>query len=159
METKFFRTTTKEYCHITDDAVFIFYSKDPNHIPLEYELSNAWGVKSILNYIFFFFILMYTMFSLTYYGANFFKEPINYGGLILLFISFVKIKEGFISSNSPTIPRNKIKSVYFKTPFFSYPRLVIYFEGPEGKILRRSISIKYKKEALPILEEAGLVVR
>jgi hypothetical protein len=157
MQTKYFRTTTNEYCHITDDTIFIFYSKEPNHIPLEYELSNAWGVKSILNYIFFTFLLVYTLVSVSYYGEQFFKEPINYGGLLLLFISFVKIKEGFMSSNTPTIPRNKIRSVYFKSPVFSYSRLVIYFEGKDGNVLRRNISVKYKKEALPILQEVGLV--
>lgn len=155
--TKYFRTTTNEYCHISDDTVFIFNTKEPTRIPLEHELSNAWGVKSILNYIFFAFMLMYTMFSVSYYGANFFKEPLNYGALLLLFLSFVKIKEGFISSSTPNIPRSKIKSIHFKTPKFSYPRLVIYFDGPEGKILRRSISIKYKKEAEQVLKEVGLV--
>ena len=155
--TKYFRTTTDEYCHISDDTVFIFNTKEPTRIPLEHELSNAWGVKSILNYIFFAFILMYTMFSVSYYGANFFMQPLNYGALLLLFLSFIKIKEGFISSNTPTIPRSKIKSVYLKTPKFSYPRLVIYFDGPEGKVLRRSISVKYKQEAEQVLKEVGLM--
>jgi hypothetical protein len=74
-----------------------------------------------------------------------------------LFLSFKRIQDGFNSSRTPTISRNKIKSVYFKTPKFSYPRLVIYFEGPEGKILKRTISVLYKQEALPVLKETGLL--
>jgi hypothetical protein len=97
------------------------------------------------------------MFSVSYYNVGFFTEPINYGGLLLLFLSFIRIKEGFISSDTPTIPRNKIKSVYLKSPMFSYPRVVIYFDGPEGKVLRRNISVKYKKEAEQILAEEGLL--
>lgn len=157
MPTKYFRTTTKEYCHINDDTVFIFNTKEPTRIPLEHELGNAWAVKSILNYIFFVMLLLYTMFSVSYYGFGFFKQPVNYGALLLLFVSFVRIKEAFVSSNTPTIPRSKIKSVIFKTPMFSYPRVVIYFDGPEGKVLRRSISVKYKEEALQVLKEFGLV--
>ena len=155
--TKHFRTTTNEYCHVSDDAVFIFNSKEPNRIPLEHELGNAWGIKSVLNYIFFAMILMYTMFSVSYYGANFFKEPLNYGALLLLFMSFVRIKEASVSSDTPTIARSKIKSVYLKTPKFSFPRVVIYFDGPEGKVLRRSISVKYRQEAQQVLEETGLL--
>ena len=157
MQTKYFRTTTKEYCHISKDAVFIFNTKEPTRIPLEHELGNAWGIKSVLNYIFFAMILMYTMFSVSYYGANFFMAPVNYGALLLLFISLVRMKENFNSSNTPAIQRNKIKNVLFKTPRFSYPRLVIYFEGPEGRVLRRTISVKYPKEALPVLQETGLL--
>ena len=40
---------------------------------------------------------------------------------------------------------------------FSYPRVVVYFDGPEGKVLRRNISVKYKKEAEQILTEEGLL--
>lgn len=155
--TKYFRTTTDEYCHISDDTVFIFNTTAPTRIPLEHEVSDAWGIKSVLNYIFFVMILMYTMFSVSYYGINFFKQPLNYGALLLLFMSFVKIKEGFLSSTTPTIQRSKIKTVHFKTPMFSYPRVVIYFEGPEGKVLRRSISVKYKQEGLQVLRETGLM--
>ncbi|OFZ00283.1 MAG: hypothetical protein A3K10_05355 [Bacteroidetes bacterium RIFCSPLOWO2_12_FULL_31_6] len=155
--TKYFRTTTNEYCHITDDTIFIFNTKEPTRIPLEHEVSDAWGIKSVLNYIFFAMILLYTMFSVSYYGAQFFTQPLNYGALLLLFLSFVKIKEGFISSSTPTIQRSKIRSVHFKSPKFSYPRVVIYFEGPEGKVLRRSISVKYRQEGLQILKETGLV--
>ena len=100
---------------------------------------------------------MYTMFSVSYYGANFFKEPLNYGALLLLFMSFVRIKEASVSSDTPTIARSKIKSVYLKTPKFSFPRVVIYFDGPEGKVLRRSISVKYRQEAQQVLEETGLL--
>ncbi len=157
MQTKYFRTTTKEYCHISDDTVFIFNTKEPTRIPLEHELGNAWGIKSVLNYIFFAFILFYTMFSVSYYGNSFFMQPVNYGALILLFMSLIRMKENFNSSNTPTIQRNKIKNVLFKTPRFSYARLVIYFEGPEGKVLRRTISVKYPKEAIPVLKETGLL--
>jgi hypothetical protein len=155
--TKYFRTTTNEFCHINDDTIFIFNTKEPTRIPLEDELSNAWGVKSILNYIFFVLLLAYTMFSVSYYGGNFFREPVNYGALILLFMMLIRMKEGFISSNTPSIQRNKIKNVLFKTPRFSYPKLVIYYENPEGKILRRTITVKYKQEALPVLKETGVL--
>jgi hypothetical protein len=155
--TKYFRTTTGEFCHIDDETVYIFNTKEPTRIPLEHEVSDAWGIKSVLNYIFFVMILMYTMFSVSYYGINFFKQLLNYGALLLLFMSFVKIKEGFISSTTPTIQRSKIKTVHFKTPMFSYPRVVIYFEGPEGKVLRRSISVKYKQEGQQILKDSGLM--
>ena len=154
--TKYFRTTTGEYCHIDDETVYIFNTKEPTRIPLEHEVSDAWGIKSVLNYIFFVMILMYTMFSVSHYGTRFFIQPLNYGALLLLFLSLIKIKEGFISSSTPSIQRSKIKAVHFKTPMFSYPRVLIYFEGPEGKILRRSISVKYKQEGLAVLKETGL---
>jgi len=157
MQTKYFRLNDKEYCHITDDTIFISNSKEATRIPLEYGLGEEWGIISILNYIFFAFLFVYIAFSVMYYGANFFKQPINYGALFLLFISFIRVKEGFLTSNTPTIIRNKIKSVYFKTPKFSFPRLVIYFVGPEGKVLRKTIPVLSKKEALPILQEAGLM--
>ena len=57
MQTKYFRTTTGEYCHISNDTVFIFNTKEPSRIPLEHELSNAWSVKSIMNYILFVLLL------------------------------------------------------------------------------------------------------
>lgn len=155
--TKYFRTTTGEYCHIDDDTVYIFNTKEPTRIPLEHEVSDAWGIKSVLNYIFFALILFYTMFSMSYYGSAFFKHILNYGALLLLVLSFIQIKEAFVSSSTPTIQRNKIKTVHFKTPIFSYPRVLIYFEGPEGKILRRSISVKYKQEGIQILKESGLM--
>jgi hypothetical protein len=157
MQTKYFRVSSREYCHISDDTVFIFNSKEPTRIPLEEELSNAWGISSILNYIVFAFLLIYTSISLSSYGMNFFSNPINYGGIVLLFLSFIRIQKGFQTSSTPTIPRNKIKSVYLKTPMFSFPRLVIYFEGVDGKVLSRTISILYKKEAVPVLEEMGLI--
>lgn len=157
MQTKFFRVNKKEYCHITDDAVFIVNSKDVARVPLEHELDESWGVLSILNYIFFVFIFIYTALSVTYYGAYFFVHPINYGALFLLFLSFVRIKNGFNSSSTPTIKRDKIKSVYFKTPKFSYPRVVVYFEGPEGKTVRKIIPVLYKQEALPVLTETQLL--
>ena len=158
MQTKYFRINKKEYCHITDDAIFIINSKEVTRIPEEHELGEGWGVLSMLNYMLFAFLFVYTAISTTYYGIAFFKQPLNYGALFLLFISFIRIKEGFISSRTPTIPRNKIKSVYFKTPRFSYPRLVIYFEGPEGKVLRKIIPILFKLEALPVLKETGVLV-
>ena len=157
MQTKYFRINKKEYCHITDDAVFIINTKEVVRIPLEYGLGEQWGIISILNYMLFTFLLVYTAIAVTYYGAGFFKQPINYGALFLLLISFMRIKEGFLSSRTPTIARSKIRSVYFKTPVFSFPRLVIYFEGPEGKVVRKIIPVLYKKEALPILHEVGLL--
>lgn len=158
MQTKYFRINKKEYCHITDDALFIINSKEVTRIPLEFELGEGWGIVSVLNYILFAFLFVYTAVCTSYYGINFFKEPINYGALFLLFLSFVKIKNGFVSSRTPTIPRRKIKSAYFKTPRFSYPRLIIYFMGPEGKVLRKIIPVMYKQEALPILKETGVIV-
>jgi len=157
IQTKYFRTSKKEYCHITDDAIFIFNSKVPTRVPLEHDLGEGWAVASILNYILFTFLFVYVAGSASYYGVSFFKKPINYGAVFLLYISFIRVKDGFISSKTPTIPRNKIKSVYFKTPKFSYPRLIIYFVGPGEKVLRRTISVLYKQEALPVLEETGVL--
>ena len=156
-ETKYFRVSDREYCHISDDTIFIFNSKTPTRIPLEEELSNAWGVSSILNYIVFVLLLLYTSMSLSTYGMAFFANPVNYGGLVLLFLSLVRMKRGFQTSSTPTILRNKIRSAYLKTPKFSYPRLVIYFDGAEGKILQRTIRILYKKEAEPVLKETGVL--
>lgn len=155
MQTKYFRINKKEYCHITDDKIFILNSKEVIRIPLEHELGEEWGILSILNYFLFAFLFLYTAFSLSYYGTVFFSFLLNYGAVFLLLISFIRIKEGFLSSKTPTILRSKIKSVYLKTPFYSFPRLVIYFEGPEGKVLRKIIPILYKKEALPILKDLG----
>ena len=157
MQTKYFRVNKKEYCHITDDLIFIINSKEVTRVPLEFELGEGWGVLSVFNYILFTFLFVYTAGSVSYYGIEFFKHPVNYGALFLLFISFIRVKEGFMSSRTPTITRSKIRSVYFKTPKFSYPRVVIYFEGPEGKVLRKIIPVLYKKEALPVLNEAQLV--
>ncbi len=156
MQTKYFRINKNEYCHITDDTIFITNSKDVIYIPPEHELSEGWGIISILNYILFTFLFIYVAASVTNSGINFFKVPLNYGAIFILFILFIRIKEGFLSSKTPSINRSKIKSIYFKTPAFSFPRLVIYFEGPEGKVLRRTIPVLYKQEALPILKEAGL---
>lgn len=156
MQTKYFRISKKEYCHITDDQIFIFNTREPTRIPLEHELGEGWGVLSILNYITFFFLFVYVAISITYYGMDFFKIWINYGALLLLFLSFKRIQDGFNSSRTPTIQRNKIKNVLLKTPKFSYPRLLVYFEGPEGKVLRRKIPVLYKKEALPVLKETGV---
>ncbi len=158
MQTKYFRVNKKEYCHITEDAVFVLNTKDVTRVPLEHELGEGWGVLSILNYIFFAFIFVYTTIALSYYGSYFFKHPVNYGALFLLFLSFIRIKNGLMSSETPTIKRDKIRTVYFKTPRFSFPRVVIYFDGPEGKVLRKIIPVLYKQEALPVLEETGLVV-
>jgi hypothetical protein len=157
MQTKYFRVNKNEYCHIMDDTIFITSSKDVVYIPPEHELGEGWGIVSILNYILFTFLLIYVAVSVINSGINFFKFPLNYGAVFLLFISFIRIKEGFLSSKTPTINRSKIKSIYFKTPVFSFPRLVIYFDGPEGKILRRTIPVLYKKEALLVLRETGLV--
>ena len=157
MQTTHFRINKKEHCHINDDVIFIINSKDVARIPLEHELSEAWGIMSIINYIVFLFLFGYVSISLNMHGAGFFKQPFNYGALFLMILSFMRIQQGLVSSKTPTIYRNKIKSVYFKTPFYSYPRLVIYFEGPEGKVLRRTFPILYKQEALPVLKEAGLM--
>jgi hypothetical protein len=157
MGTNYFRVNKKEYCHITDETIFIINTKDVVRVPLEHELAEGWGIMSVLNYIFFAFIFVYTALSVSYYGLSFFKHPLNYGALFLLFISFTRIKNGFLSSTTPTIRRDKIKSVYFKTPKFSFPRVLIYFEGPEGKTVRKIIPVLYKKEALKVLEETGLL--
>lgn len=158
MQTKYFKINKKEYCHITDDTIFIINSKEVTRIPLEFELGEAWGIVSILNYLLFAFLFVYTAICTSYFGINFLKEPINYGALFLLFTSFIRIRDGLVSSRTPTIKRSTIKSVHFKTPKFSYPRLVIYFAGPEGKVLRKIIPIMYKQEALPILKETGIIV-
>jgi hypothetical protein len=157
MQTKFFRVNKKEYCHITDDTLFITNTKTPQHIPLEYELGEGWGIMSVLNYLTFFFLFVYTAISVTYYGTDFLKEPLNYAALFLLFLSLKRMQDGFNGSRTPTIQRGKIKNVIFKTPKFSYPRLLVYFEGPEGKVLRRKIPVLYKQEALPVLKETGLL--
>jgi hypothetical protein len=157
MQTRYFKVNKKEYCHITDDTIFIINSKEVVRVPLEHQLGENWGIVSVLNYLVFAFLLVYTAVAMSFYGTEFFIHPINYGTLILLFLSLIRIKEGFLSSSTPTISRNKIKSVYFKTPKFSYPRLVIYFEGAEGKTLRKIIPIVNKSEALPILKESGLL--
>ncbi|HEX8516725.1 MAG TPA: hypothetical protein VF868_11035 [Bacteroidia bacterium] len=157
MQTRYFRVNKEEYCHVTDEAVFITNSKTPQHIPLEHELGEGWGIISVLNYITFFFLFVYTAVSATYYGIDFIKEPLNYGALFLLFLSFKRMQNGFNGSRTPTIQRSKIKNVLLKTPRFSYPRVVIYFEGPEGKTLRRIIRVLYKQEALPVLQETGLL--
>lgn len=157
METKYFRVSKKEYCHITDDTIFVINSKQVSRIPLEHELGEGWGTLSVLNYLFFAFIFAYTAISLSNYGVDFFKQPLNYGSLFLLFLSFTRIKNGFDTSKTPTIRRSTIKTVYFKTPKFSFPRLVIYFEGPEGKVLRKIIPVLYKQEALPVLQDTGVL--
>ena len=157
MQPSYFRVNNNEYCHITDETIFITNSKDVVRIPPEHTLNESWGIKSIFNYIVFAMVFLYVSYWVTDLGMDFFLKPINYGALFLLFYIFINIKNGFITSETPTIKRNKIKNCYFKTPFFSYPQLVIYFEGPEGKILRRTISALYKKEALPIVTNAGLI--
>lgn len=157
MQTKYFRVNKNEYCHITDDTIFIISSKDVKHIPPEHTLGEGWGIISILNYILFALLLVYVSTSVGVSGIGFFEQPLNYAALFLLVLSLKRIQDGFTSSKTPTINRSKIRSVYFKTPKFSYPRLVIYFEGPEGKVLRRTIPVLYTKEALPVLREAKLV--
>ncbi|MFL5765275.1 MAG: hypothetical protein ACJ77K_15130 [Bacteroidia bacterium] len=155
--TRYFRTTTKEYCHISDDAVFIFNSKEPTRIPLEHELGDAWSVKAVINYIWFGLITLYLMFAATYYGNRFFTVWDNYPAILLLFWTFIRMRNFMVGSTTPTIQRSKITNVLFKKPAFSFAKLVIYFEGPEGKILRRIISVKYPKEAMPVLIESGLM--
>jgi hypothetical protein len=153
METSYFRINKKEYCHITNDTIFIINSKIVTRVPLENELSEAWGIVSILNYLLFAFLFVYTAVSLTHYGINYFSQPLNYGALFLLFLSFVRMKNGFLNSSTPTIMRSRIRAVYLKTPKFSFPRLEIYFNSPEGKVLKKTIPIYNKKEAFPVLKE------
>jgi hypothetical protein len=157
MQTTHFRINEKEHCHINEDVIFIINGKEVTRVPLEHELSEAWGIASILNYILFVLLFGYVSVSINMHGADFFRNPFNYGALFLMILSFMRIQQGLVSSKTPTIYRSKIRSVYFKTPFYSYPRLVIYFEGPEGKVLRRTFPILYKQEALPVLKETGLI--
>ncbi len=157
MKTFFFRINKKEYCHITDEKIFVVNGKDVMRVPLEHQLGEGWGIASIFNYFIFTFLFLYVALSISYYQVAFFAHPLNYGALILLLISFLRVKEGFLGSRTPMIPREKIHTVYFKTPKFSYPRVVIYFDGPEGKIIRKIIPVLYAKEALPVLKESGLV--
>lgn len=157
MKTSYFRINQNEYCHITDDKIFISSTKENVRIPLEYTLGEGWGIFSLLNYFLFVILLVYFYIQATTSGAIFFKNPLNYGAVFILFYSLARIKKGFITSKTPTITRSKISAVHFKTPRFSYPQLVIYFEGPEGKTLKKTISVLYKKEAIPVLTEAGLI--
>jgi hypothetical protein len=157
MQTRFFRINKKEYCHISDDAVFIINSKVVSRVPLEHELGESWGVISIFNYLIFGFLFVYTALSITQYQFDFFVHPVNYGAIILLLIFFSRVKAGFQNSRTPMIPRNKIKNVHFKTPKFSYPHLVIYFNGPEGKVVKKIIPVLYKQEAIPVIRESGLM--
>jgi hypothetical protein len=157
MQTTYFRSTKKEYCHITEEYIFITNEKVPTRIPSEHELGEAWSVLSVLNYIFFFLIFAYTALSVNSYGYIFFMHIENYGALLLLLLSLMRLKNGLLGSQTPTISRSKIKAIHFKTPKFSYPRLVIYFEGPENKVLRRIIPVLYKKEAEPVLKNANLI--
>jgi hypothetical protein len=157
MQTRFFRVNKKEYCHISDDAVFIINSKVVSRVPLEHELGEGWGVISMFNYLIFGFLFVYTALAITQYQFDFFIHPINYGAIILLLIFFSRVKTGFQSSRTPMIPRTKIKNVHFKTPKFSYPRLIIYFNGPEGKVLKKIIPVLYKQEAIPVIRESGLM--
>jgi len=157
MQTTYFRLNKKEYCHLTNEYIFISNQKTPVRIPAEHDLGDAWSVFSVLNYIFFFLLFAYTALSVNYYGAAFFRHIENYGALFLLLLSFMRLKNGLLGSKTPTINRKKIKAVYLKTPRFSFPRLVVYFEGPENKVLRRIIPVLYKQEAEPVLKSAGLI--
>lgn len=157
MQTRFFRINNKEYCHINQDTLFIVNSKEVIRVPLEHELGEGWGVISILNYLIFAFLFVFTALSITYYGFDFFSHTLNYGTIILLLIFFRRVKDGFQTSRTPTIPRKKIRNVEFRTPKFSYPRLIVYFDGPEGKVLRKIIPVLYKQEALPVLKETGIL--
>jgi hypothetical protein len=157
MEKTYFRINKKEYCHINDEYIYIVNTDKPTRVPLAHELGEGWGIGSILNIITFVFLFVYVAMSVSYYGAAFLKEPLNYGAILLLIIFAVRIKEGFLSSRTPMIERRNIRNVILKSPRFSYPRLLIYFVGPEGKVLRRRIPILYKQEALPVLRAAGLL--
>lgn len=157
MERSYFRINKREYCHINDEYIFIVNTKEPTRIPHAFELGEGWGIMSILNYLSFTFLFVYIAFSVTYYGADFFVHPLNYGAIILLLIFFARVKEGFLSSRTPTIERKKIKNVVLKTPRFASPHILVYFEGPEGKVIRRKITILYKQEAIPVLKGKGLI--
>jgi hypothetical protein len=157
MEKNYFRINKREYCHINDELIFIVNTKDPTRIPLAHELGEGWGVKSILNYISFTFLFVYIAMATSYYGYDFFADPLNYGAIILLLVFFVRVKEGFLSSRTPTIDRKSITNVVLKTPRFSFPHILIYFHGPEGKIVRRRIPLLYKQEAIPVLKRTGLL--
>jgi len=157
MEKSYFRINEREYCHINDEYIFIVNTTEPTRIPLAFDLGEGWGVMSILNYIVFAFLFIYTAASLTFYGYDFFIHPLNYGALILLLMAFMRVKEGFLSSRTPTIERRSIRNIILKTPKFSFPHILVYFDGPEGKIVRRKIPILYLKEGLPVLKEKGLL--
>lgn len=157
MEKSYFRINSREYCHINDEYIFIVNTKEPTRIPVAFDLGEGWGVMSTLNYLVFAFLFVYTAASLTFYGYDFFIHPINYGAIILLLMAFMRVKEGFLSSRTPTIIRKTIKFVILKTPRFASPHILIYFDGPEGKVVRRKIPILYKKEALPVLQAKGLL--
>jgi hypothetical protein len=157
MEKTYFRINKKEYCHINDEYIYIVNTSGPSRIPLAHELGEGWGIMNILNIIVFVFLFAYVAMSFSYYGNEFLKEPLNYGGILLLILFLIRIKESFLGSRTPTIERKKIKNVVLKTPRFSFPRVLVYFEGPEGKVLRRRIPILYKQEALPVLKAAGLL--
>lgn len=157
METHFFRINKKEYCHISKEQVFIISGTEVKRIPEEHELGDAWSVSSILNYIFFLFMLVYVGFTVTVYGELFFSHIYNYGVLLLLLMSFVRVKSGFETSSTATISRHRIKTVHLKTPMFSFPRLDIYFNGHEGKVLKKTIPVLYTQEAIPVLKSTGLM--
>ena len=74
MQTNYFRVNKKEYCHITDDVIFINNSKEVTRIPIAFDLGEEWGIASILNYLVFAFLFIYTSVSLSYYGIFFFKR-------------------------------------------------------------------------------------
>ncbi len=156
MQTNYFRINKKEYCHFTEDYIFITNTKTPTFIPEEHDLGESYSISSILNYIFFAFIMAYCFFAIAYYGKQFFAEPLNYAAIFLLILSMRRVQQGFNASKSPSINRSKLKNILFKTPKFSFPRLEIYFVGPNNKTLKRTISVLYKKEALNILEKENI---
>jgi hypothetical protein len=157
MEKTYFRINKKEYCHINDEYIFIVNKQSPDRVPLAHELGEGWGVINILNIIFFVLLFTYTGMAISYYGISFFREIWNYAALFLLIVFLVRIKESYLSSRTPTISRRKILNVVLKKPRFSFPHINIYFEGPEGKTLRRRIPILYLKEAEPVLRHTGLL--
>lgn len=157
VSSNYFRINQKEYCHITDDVLFIVNGKDVKRIPLEHDLSEAWGIVSVLNYLVFTVLFVYVTVSVNTKGADFFMHLPNYGALLLMVLSFMRIHRGTVTSRTPTIRRNKIRSTVFETPVFSFPRLTIYFEGPEGKVLQKIVPVLYKQEALQVLEKTGLL--
>lgn len=157
MERSYFRVNRKEYCHINDEFIFIVNTKEPTRIPSAFELGEGWGIVSVLNYIIFTLLFVYTALTISAYGMEFFLHPVNYGALLLVFYFMARIREGFVSSRTPTIDRKLIRRTEVKTPKYSFPRFVVYFDGPEGKLLKRVIRIYHPKEALPVLKEKGFV--
>jgi hypothetical protein len=157
MQTEYFKVTKEEYCHISDEAIFLTGDEIINHMPKPHDLGEGWGVKSIVNYLLVFLLGMYILLSVGLYGLAFFIAPVSYGAMFLFVLLAYKAKDRFNKSMSPYIYRNTIKSAEIKSQLFAAPSLEIYFDGPEGKVLRRNFPILYKNNALKVLENSGIL--